>query len=86
MSMNSEKTAPLIALRRFSCLSAASTTNPEDNVAVCIGGSPVILVAAFGVALFVRLARLLWIKQTLQSGNQLFRLALFPGDQTLLVF
>jgi hypothetical protein len=29
---------------------------------------------------------LLWIKQTLQSGNQIFRLVLFPGDQTLPVF
>src|ERR1700693_4367000 len=51
MSMNSEKTAPLMALRRFSCLSAASATKPEDRVAVCIGGSPMILVAAAGVAL-----------------------------------
>jgi hypothetical protein len=33
MSMNSEKTAPLMALRRFSCLSAASATKPEDRVA-----------------------------------------------------
>jgi hypothetical protein len=72
------------ALRRFSCLSAASATKPEDRVAV-IGGSPVILCAACGVVLFVRLASLLWIKQTPQSGNQLFRLALFPGDHTLLV-
>jgi hypothetical protein len=51
MSMNSEKTAPLMALRRFSCLSAASATKPEDSVAVCIRGSPMILAAAAGVAL-----------------------------------
>jgi len=37
-----------MALRRFSCLSAASATKPEDRVAV-IGGSPIILVAACGV-------------------------------------
>ena len=72
--MNSEKTAPLMALRRFSCLSAALATNPEDSVAVCIGGSPMTLVAAGGVALFMRLTSFLWIKQTPQSGNQLFRL------------
>jgi hypothetical protein len=70
-----------MALRRFSCLSAASATNPEDSVAVCIGGSPMTLVAAGGVALFVRLTSLLWIKQTPQSGNQLFRLTLF-GEPT----
>src|SRR4029077_723959 len=81
MSMNSENTAPLIALRRFSCLSAALATKPEDRVAVCIGASPVILVAACDVALSVRLATLLWIKQTLQSGNQLFRLTVFRRDR-----
>jgi hypothetical protein len=43
MSMNSEKTAPLMALRRFSCLSAASATKPEDSVAVCTGVLPQLL-------------------------------------------
>jgi hypothetical protein len=40
-----------MALRRFSCRSAVSTTNlEEDSVAVGIGDSPMILVAAYGVA------------------------------------
>src|SRR3984957_18659205 len=78
MSMNSEKTAPLMALRRFSCLSAVAATNPEDSMAV-IGVLPKSL-SPQQALLCLRLASLLWIKQMLQSGNQLFPLTPFQNE------
>jgi hypothetical protein len=55
-------------------------------VAVCIGVLPQPLSPPAALLSFVRLASLLRIKQTPQPGNQLFRLELFPSDQTLLAF
>jgi hypothetical protein len=73
MSMNSEKTAPLMALRRFSCLSAVSATNPEDSVAV-IGGSPKILVAAAGFAFSIEASDLAIDQTEVETGKSVIPL------------